>query len=102
MDKNYQNSFERAERTKSFLKAKGVPVLETLPLIESEKEAKIRNAKDVARRAIILYEIAGVGFDVDTKETIETIKKVKLWKRSFSAYLTSNCHLIATSSPAFL
>lgn len=70
----------RAEKNKIFLRSKGVKVLDSLPLIESEKEAKLRNPKDVARRLIVLYNIAGLGFGTDKEEAVNALKKTGFWK----------------------
>ncbi len=69
----------RKEKTEAFLKTKGVPINPSLPLVESENEARIRSPKEVAKRTIILYCIAGLPHGLDREKTIEWLKKEDLW-----------------------
>ena len=74
-------SQERKDLTNAFLKQKGVPTLEHLPLVEDYKEARFRDEKEVARKAIILY---GLIFVANKEKTSEEIilyfRKYDLWK----------------------
>jgi hypothetical protein len=71
---------ERKEYSNKFLKQKGVPVLEHLPLVEDYREAKFRNEKEVAKKAVVLYGLIYVAHGEKTsKEMIDYFKKYNLW-----------------------
>ena len=71
---------ERKEFSDKFLKQKGVPVLEHLPLVEDYTNAKFRDEKEVARKAVVLYGLIYVAHSEKTsKEMVEYFKKYNLW-----------------------
>jgi hypothetical protein len=71
---------ERKKYSNTFLKQKGVPVLEHLPLVEDYREAKFRDEKEVARKAVVLYGLIYVAHGEKTsKEMIGYFKKYNLW-----------------------
>ena len=71
---------ERKEFSNMFLKQKGVPVLEHLPLVEDFTEAKFRDKNEVAKKAVVLYGLIYVAHGEKTsKEMIEYFKKYNLW-----------------------
>lgn len=70
----------RKARSIAILKAEGVPILETLPLLESETESKRRNTEQVALRALALCMVAVKGEGLDQKTVEESIEKYDLAK----------------------
>jgi len=72
---------ERKEFSDKFLKQKGVPVLEHLPLVEDFTNARFRNEKEVAQKAVVLYGLIYVAHGEKTaKEMIEYFKEELLKK----------------------
>ena len=72
---------ERKDFSNKFLKQKGVPTLEHLPLVEDYREARFRDQKEVARKAIVLYGLVYVSNNEKTsKEMVDYFKKYKLWE----------------------
>ncbi len=71
---------ERKEFSNKFLKQKGVPILEHLPLVEDFTEAKFRDKNEVAKKAVVLYGLIHVAHREKTsKEMTEYFKKYNLW-----------------------
>ncbi|OQP66843.1 hypothetical protein A3860_00285 [Niastella vici] len=71
---------ERKSFSNKFLKLKGVPILEGLPFVEDYTEAKFRDEKEVAKKAVVLYGLIYVAHEEKTaKEMIEYFKKYNLW-----------------------
>jgi hypothetical protein len=71
---------ERKEFSDKFLKQKGVPVLANLPFVEDYTNAKFREEKEVARKAVVLYGLIYVAHSEKTsKEIIGYFKKYNLW-----------------------
>lgn len=71
---------ERKEYSERFLKQKGVPVLDHLPLIDDYTDARFRDEKEVARKAVVLYGLIYVAHgDKTSKEIIDYFKKYRLW-----------------------
>lgn len=71
---------ERKDYSNKFLKQKGVPVLGHLPLIEDHTQARFRDEKEVARKAVVLYGLLHVAHGEKTsKELIVYFKKYDLW-----------------------
>jgi hypothetical protein len=62
----------RKERSEVLLRAEGVPINKTLPVIETEREAKHRTKDEVAYRALALLVVAvkGEGLDQPTLNRI--------------------------------
>jgi Domain of unknown function (DUF4272) len=74
-------SQERKDLSNVYLKQKGVPVLEHLPFVEDYKEARFRDQKEVARKAVVLYGLIFVANKAKTsEEIISYFKKYDLWK----------------------
>src|SRR5258706_5887298 len=61
-------SQERKNFTNTFLKQKGVPTLDHLPFVEDYKEARFRDEKEVARKAVVLYGLIFVANKEKTSE----------------------------------
>lgn len=71
---------ERKEFTNKFLKQKGVPTLEHLPLVEDFTEAKFRDKNEVAKKAVVLYGLIHVAHREKTSEEMTAyFKKYNLW-----------------------
>jgi len=70
----------RKERTEVELRKLGIPVNPWLPLVESEDEARIRDAKDVARRVLILYGLTAVGQDGGREQALSILRQEGLWE----------------------
>src|SRR5690349_4932057 len=71
---------ERKDFSNRILKQKGIPILESLPFVDDYKDAKFRNEKEVAKKAVVLYGLIYVANEVKTsKEMIEYFKKYDLW-----------------------
>lgn len=74
-------SQERKDLTNAFLKQKGIPTLDHLPFVEDYKEARFRDAKEVARKAVVLYGLIFVANKEKTsEEIISYFKKYDLWE----------------------
>lgn len=70
----------RKERTEAALKSLGIPVNPWLPRVDSEDEARTRDAKDVARRALILYGLTAVGDNESREKILSILQRQELWK----------------------
>lgn len=69
----------RKSRTETELTELGIPINRWLPLVESEDEVLIRDSKDVATRAAVLYAVAAIGHGGD-REAIRRFLEVEgLW-----------------------
>jgi hypothetical protein len=73
------DSIARKKSSEQFLKTKKVPINQHLPFVESESEIKIRTAQDTARRLLILYNVAAVGYGIDRVKVNERLKQTGLW-----------------------
>ncbi len=71
----------RKLKTEAFLKSRGVPINEWLPRVESEDEVQLRDARDVAIRAIILYGLAAAGHGEDRSEIRASFEKSGIWEQ---------------------
>ena len=69
----------RKLKTEAFLKARGVPVNEWLPRVENEDEVRLRDAEDVAIRAMILYGLAAAGHGEDRARIRASFGKTGIW-----------------------
>jgi Domain of unknown function (DUF4272) len=79
MDSSH-SSLKRKERTERYLKALGVPVNPHLPRIEDDTDARLREPREVARRAIILYVLVLVAHKVFGESAAERLKEEGLWE----------------------
>lgn len=71
---------ERKLLSESQLKKLKVPIISELPLLEEEAEAKLRDAKDVAQRILILTYLNVASEDEASKEEIVVfLKNKRLW-----------------------
>lgn len=70
---------QRKERSEELLKTFQVPVNPNLPLVESEAEARFRHSKEVATRAVVLYELISVAHSGDREDASWWLKEEGLW-----------------------
>jgi hypothetical protein len=70
----------RKVKTETELQSLGIPINRYLPLVEAEDEARIRDPKDVAKRAAILRALAAVGHGGDRNVIQEFLKSEGLWE----------------------
>ncbi|MFT3704986.1 MAG: DUF4272 domain-containing protein [Agriterribacter sp.] len=71
---------ERKDFSNKFLKQKGVPTLEHLPLVEDFTQARFRGKNDIAKKAVVLYGLIYIAHGEKTsKEMIDYFKKYDLW-----------------------
>ena len=73
------SSLQRKERNGQSLKSLGVPVNPDLPRLESDAEAKFRDPKEIARRAIILYFVISVAHGTNRETASSWLKDEGLW-----------------------
>ena len=70
----------RKKKTEAFLRGFNIPVNISLPLIEDESDCKIRSAKDVAERVLILTYLNCVTDDeLERNSIIQFLKNDGLW-----------------------
>lgn len=70
----------RKIRTEALLLSRGVPINPWLPVVEDVQDTRFRAAKEVARRAIVLYALAASGHGEDRNEIVAVLRKDGLWK----------------------
>jgi hypothetical protein len=73
------SSLQRKERNGQLLASLGIPVNPHLPRVESEAEAKLRNPKEVAKRAIVLYFVISVAHGAHRETASAWLKDEGLW-----------------------
>ena len=71
---------DRKERSDALLKERGIPVLESLPCLESEEETVVRDIEEVGKRIICLFCLAGTGSDPEDSVFIEYLKENDFWR----------------------
>ena len=71
----FESSAKRKERSESVLKKLDLQPASTLPTVTADEEVKLRDAKEVARRAICLMAVAGHAEAADTFDAVEFLKK---------------------------
>lgn len=69
---------QRKKQIEKYLKSLNIPFIDHLPLIEEESEVKIRDAKEIAERILILVYLAYVSEVPDERETVIDFLKTKL------------------------
>ncbi len=73
---------QRKKQTEKYLKSLNIPFIDHLPLIEEESEVKIRTAKEIAERILILVYLAYVSEVPDEKENVmDFLKANSLWDK---------------------
>jgi hypothetical protein len=73
------SSLERKERNEGLLRSLRVAVNPGLPQVESDGEAKFRDPKEVARRAIVLYFVISVAHGANRQTASAWLKEEGLW-----------------------
>lgn len=74
------SSVKRKEGTEGYLKSLSVPVNPHLPRIEGESEVRLREPKEVAKRAVILYALVAVAHRADRKRAVSWLRHEGLWE----------------------
>jgi hypothetical protein len=73
-------ALSRKARSIAILKKEGVPFIDSLPVIETEAEAKRRSTEEVALRAIALCIVAVKGEGMEKKEIDQLVEKYAIAK----------------------
>ena len=73
-------AYARKKRTEKILQSMGITTNQWLPCVEPEEYAKIRSAKDVARRVVALSNLLVKAGDVGRNDIVPFLKAQKLWK----------------------
>ena len=90
---------ERKARSETILRERGVSILPSLPMIESEEEARLRSPREVAHRVMALVCVAAASSGVDRSEIVPFLKAEGLWdavsdeEQSFLQDENANDHL---------
>lgn len=61
---------QRKKETEKLLRSLNIPYIDHLPLIEEESEVKVRTAKEIAERILILVYLAYVAEVRDERENV--------------------------------
>lgn len=69
---------EVKNRSHDILVAQGVRINESLPLIEAPNELNPQSAESVARRAVVLVHVAGIGFGQQGARMMAPLKQFRL------------------------
>ena len=73
---------QRKKETEKLLKSLNIPFLEHLPLIEEEIEVKIRTAKEIAERTLVLTYLSYIsGVPDDREKVIDFLQINSLWEK---------------------
>lgn len=72
------SSAERKARSEEICRSEGIPVHPTLPLVENEKETRLRNVESVAWRAMCLCLVAMKGEGMPHQELLEIVDEFGL------------------------
>lgn len=71
---------KRKQRNESYLKSLNVPVNSHLPLVEGERDVKLRTSEEVAKRCLILYVVVLVAHKTDRERMVAWLKNESLWE----------------------
>ena len=71
---------KRKQTNEDYLKSLGVPINPHLPRVEAESEVRLRDPKEVAKRAIVLYAVVAVASQADRKRATLWLKREGLWE----------------------
>jgi hypothetical protein len=69
----------RKSATEELLKKEGIPLLASLPCVESEAETKLRSKEDVAIRTACLFCVVGSAFDPADSVYKDYLRQHGLW-----------------------
>lgn len=79
---NPRTALERKKHTEKYLESLKIPFIDHLPLIEEENEVKIRDAREIAERILILVYLAYVLEVPEKRENvIDFLKTNFLWDK---------------------
>lgn len=79
---NPKTAEQRKKETEKLLRSLDIPYIDHLPLIEEESEVKVRTAKEIAERILILVYLAYVAEVPDERENvIAFLKSNLLWDK---------------------
>lgn len=78
-----QEALDRRDRSNAVMRAEGVPMLASLPVIETEAETTLPTAEEVTMRAIATIAVASKGISATDKDVEALVRKFGL-----SAYLS--------------
>lgn len=79
---NPKTAEQRKKQTEKYLKSLNIPFIDHLPLIEEENEVRIRTAKEIAERILILVYLAYVSEVPDERENvIDFLQTNFLWDK---------------------
>jgi len=70
----------RKVSTEAELTKLGIPINRWLPLVEASDEVRIRDPKDVAKRAVVLHAVAAVGHGGDRDTVRKFLEDEGLWE----------------------
>lgn len=70
----------RKVKTETELQKLGIPINKWLPLVEVEDEVRIRDPKEVARRAVVLHAVVAVGHGGDRAAIRKFLEAEDLWQ----------------------
>jgi hypothetical protein len=74
------SALARKQASGARLRRLGVPILETLPALAGDEEARLRDPEDVARRAVALWAVTGRGLGaLDGPETADYLRDRGVW-----------------------
>lgn len=77
-----KTSEQRKIETEKLLKSLNIPFIEHLPLIEEESEVKIRTAKEIAERTLVLTYLSYISGVPDEREkVIDFLQINSLWEK---------------------
>ena len=71
------DSIQRKSRSEATLRTEGVPINKSLPVIESEKDAKRRTKEEVAYRTLALLVVAVKGEGLEQSYRRENYKRLR-------------------------
>lgn len=79
---NPKTAEQRKRETEKLLSSSGIPYINHLPLLEEEDEVKIRTAREIAERILILFYLGFVSEVPDERDkVIDFLKVNSLWDK---------------------
>lgn len=70
----------RKAKTEAFLRKRGIPILPSLPCIESEKDTELRTAEEIGIRIFCLFCVVGTAFHPSAELYKQYLKRRLLWE----------------------
>lgn len=84
-------AIDRKEKSNKFIKSLGIDCLETLPLIESSEEVKLKTIDDICKRVIASFLTIQLAFEIEQNDNYE--EAVKFFEGLLDKYNIKNCLL---------